>query len=317
MNVEPMQMHLLADVLAKEGRVGSRVAAAIGDALVQLLIAKEHTPALLLRLRPECIEVGVMPDTHTAQARIREDSSWPLRPYLAWPELFDAWSGRISLAEAGGESAAVYVVAALVRHLVSGAPMFIEDDLLRLAGRHRREDPPMLPTWLVPKPLARVIDSGVARRPEQRFASLAALRVALSGAVSALLRQAQIQLRTVDNGRVFALTRIATPGPDGSLEVRVGRSDPRREFYPEIDLRHARGGAAVHRRQAILRCERSSGWSVEEWSWRELPTCARGGRTAVNGVPLNDAERRPILPGDLVAFGPVTLRVEISDAAAC
>jgi len=312
---ELVQMHVLAELLAKEGRVGVRMAAALGDAIARMLMVLPHTPVLLLQVRPEFVEVGMSPDGQTTVARMRTQRPNLTRPYLAWPELFDAWSGRIGLSEAGGERAAVYVVTTLLRHLLSGAPTFVEDDLLRLCGRHRREDPPRLAAWLAPLAVAWILDAGLARQSAQRLASLETLRSALAEAVSALLAQQEIQLRSLTSGQVFALTRLATGTPDGALAVQVGRSDARIGLQPELDLAHERSGGAVHRRQAILRCERASGWTVEDWSEPGTGRSARGRPTAVNGVQLNDLERRQLIPGDLIAFGPVLFRVEPQPAA--
>src|SRR5438445_8693125 len=74
--------------------------------------------------------------------------------------------------DAGGEPAAVYVVTALLRHLVSGAPMFVEDDLFRLADCHHRDDARAVAAWLVPAPVGYVLELGLAGQRERRLGSL-------------------------------------------------------------------------------------------------------------------------------------------------
>jgi hypothetical protein len=109
--------------------------------------------------------------------------------------------------------------------------------------------------------------------------------------------------------RCVSLGGLGLTGPDGSREIRVGRSKPRTGHAPDVDLSDEPFGWRVQRRQAILRYG-AAGWTVEEWIDADNPREGHALSTRVNGVALSPGERRPLTLGDALAFGPVRMRLD-------
>ena len=82
----------------------------------------------------------------------------------------------------------------------------------------------------------------------------------------------------------------------------IGRSDPQKEIYPDIDLASIDAQHTVSRRHARLSI-RDGRYFIEDQN--------AFNKTRLNGVALTPHQEREIQEGDVVRLGNVDLRFEV------
>lgn len=107
--------------------------------------------------------------------------------------------------------------------------------------------------------------------------------------------QARPKLTLLSTGQVIHLT-----GP----QAIIGRSDPHRQIYPEVDLSALDTDRMVSRRQARV-LQHDGRFFVEDL--RALNV------TRLNGVPLRPNEERELYDGDILRAGNIEIRFSLSD----
>lgn len=142
--------------------------------------------------------------------------------------------------------------------------------------------------------------SALAKKPDDRFQtpqvfaeSLEALPLPQRPPVGGVLGEHIVGTLVAPSGQVFT---IAAP------EVIVGRSDPQRNFHPDVDLLALDPAQTVSRRHARV-TQRGGQFFVEDLN--------AFNRTRVNGMPLVPHQDAELHPGDIMRLGNIELRFEV------
>ena len=109
-----------------------------------------------------------------------------------------------------GPPADVYALGAVAYHCLSGHPPFMGPSPISVALQHLDDEPPELPSD-VPEPVRVLVATAMAKDPEQRFSSAAAMADAADAARHVLSGPSD---STVALAVPFAATGLATTSPD-------------------------------------------------------------------------------------------------------
>jgi serine/threonine protein kinase len=219
-------------------------------------------------------------------------------PYYVAPEQAD--NGR-----SADTRSDLYSLGCVFFELVTGRVPFEGDSAVDVVVQHLRSAIPSICSLRPELPLAydAFIQKALAKQAGQRFqtvkdfiAGLAQLReVTPEGPAKAAAPPSQMVPRFVflASGQTFMVL---------GLDLIIGRSDPQREIYPDIDLAPIDTQHTVSRRHARL-ISRDDRYFIEDQN--------AFNKTRLNGVSLTPFQERELLEGDVLRLGNVDLRFEI------
>jgi serine/threonine protein kinase len=220
-------------------------------------------------------------------------------PYYVAPEQAD--NGR-----SADTRSDLYSLGCVFFELVTGRVPFEGDTAVDVVVQHLRSAIPSICTLRPELPLAydAFIQKALAKQAPQRFQSAREFIAGLdtlrdltpeSAAPAAPPPPAQILPRLVylATGQSFMLL-----GPD----LMIGRSDPQKEIYPDIDLAPIDTQHTVSRRHARL-VSRDGRYFIEDQN--------AFNKTRLNGVALTPHQEREIQEGDVIRLGNVDVRFEV------
>lgn len=94
-------------------------------------------------------------------------------------------------------------------------------------------------------------------------------------------------------------SQVEIPLPVGKAEILVGRSDPVRDIYPDVDLALYGGEQAGVSRLHLRMVYRPEGVQIEDLNSTNF--------TYLNGQRLQPGQWYPLQPGDILRLGRLTL----------
>jgi serine/threonine protein kinase len=141
----------------------------------------------------------------------------------------------------------------------------------------------------------------LAKKPEDRFQAPAAFAEALE----ALPIPQRPPVGGPGGSEQYAGMLVAAGGLTFAIsvpEMVIGRSDPQRNYHPDIDLLSLDPSQTVSRRHARL-TQRGDQFFVEDLN--------AFNRTRINGMPLVPHQDAELRPGDTMRLGNIELRFEV------
>jgi serine/threonine protein kinase len=219
-------------------------------------------------------------------------------PYYVAPEQAD--NGR-----SADTRSDLYSLGCVFFEMVTGRVPFEGDSAVDVVVQHLRSAIPSINSLRPELPLAydAFIQKALAKQSGQRFqtvkdfiAGLEQLREVTPESPSrpaTPVTQALPRFVFLASGQAFMVL-----GPD----LIIGRSDPQREIYPDIDLAPIDTQHTVSRRHARL-ISRDERYFIEDQN--------AFNKTRLNGVALTPFQERELLEGDVLRLGNVDLRFEI------
>jgi len=104
----------------------------------------------------------------------------------------------------------------------------------------------------------------------------------------------------VSAGKLLVVAAQAEiPLPVGKAEILIGRSDPVRDIYPDVDLALYGGEQAGVSRLHLRMVYRPEGVQIEDLNSTNF--------TYLNGQRLQPGQWYPLQPGDILRLGRLTL----------
>jgi eukaryotic-like serine/threonine-protein kinase len=130
--------------------------------------------------------------------------------------------------QATGPAADLYALGAVAYHCLTGRPPFLGDNPLAVALQHVTDEPPPL-SRDVPRPVRDLVGIALAKQPEERFPSAAAMAAAAEAAVAGSVPSATLTSLTAATGALAATGAMtATAATSGGLTVTgAGSAIPR------------------------------------------------------------------------------------------
>jgi serine/threonine-protein kinase len=229
---------------------------------------------------------------------------------LTQPDVFMGTAYYISPEQANnGRSADIrsdlYSLAAVLFEMLTGKPPYEGEVAYDIALKHTHDKIPSVcrQNPRLPIEMDRFMQKALAKSPADRFATPQEFIAALEQLQESVQEQSMHQrtqsppreanLVVLSNGQIFPLK--------GELML-VGRADPKRRIYPEIDLTVTDTDKRIGRKHAYLR-NRQGTYTVEDLNTLN--------KTRLNGVILTPYEERTLKQGDILRFGNVEARLEL------
>ena len=219
-------------------------------------------------------------------------------PYYVAPEQAD--NGR-----SADTRSDLYSLGCVFFELVTGRVPFEGDTAVDVVVQHLRSAIPSICALRPELPMAydAFIQRAMAKQAAQRFQTVREFMQGLeqleevTPATPAINEASPTQILPrlvyLATGQSFMLL-----GPD----LMIGRSDPQKEIYPDIDLASIDAQHTVSRRHARLSI-RDGRYFIEDQN--------AFNKTRLNGVALTPHQEREIQEGDVVRLGNVDLRFEV------
>ncbi|MBO0792103.1 MAG: protein kinase [Ktedonobacteraceae bacterium] len=194
----------------------------------------------------------------------------------------------------------LYSVATVLFEMLTARRPFEGETAIDIVLKHKREKVPSICRLRpeLPEEMDLFMQRALAKLPDQRYATppdfIAALEQ-LQGIIQEMPRPErdrwprEARLIVISNGQVFPLR---------GEKWMVGRQDPTKNIFPEVDL----GDKTVGRQHAYLYHQQGR-YTVEDLNALN--------KTRVNGVTLTPSERQSLNDGDIIRFGNVEVRFEL------
>ncbi len=236
----------------------------------------------------------------------RSESSAPITvsnvflgtPYYVSPEQAD--NGRIADTRSD-----LYSLACVFFELVSGKVPYDGETAVDVVVQHMRNPPPSVCAVNPSLPLMydAFFRKGMAKRPQERFQTIQEFVDALSTLLEATPENTLPPPK--DTGR--QIPRFVSPISGQTFQILkpeliIGRSDPNKGIFPDIDLIALDVHHTVSRRHVHLSI-REERYFVED--------LGAFNKTYINGVPLMPNQPQELREGDTLRLGNVDLRFEI------
>jgi serine/threonine protein kinase len=231
----------------------------------------------------------------------------------------DYTSPEQALGETADHRADIYALGVVLFEMITGELPFKAAKAFDVLLMHINEPPPK-PRELAPNTpelVEEIILKALAKAPEERFSAMQEMVAQLEIAQEALNMPARVSSPQVDDTLHHATVQIESiqsylKGPrfvvaaTGSLlliprkdEVLIGRTDPRGNIVPDIDLSMYGGGTAGVSRQHARLLRKTEGWMIEDLH-------------STNGTFVNDhsvapAQPAPLNDGDSIRCGQLVL----------
>jgi serine/threonine-protein kinase len=219
-------------------------------------------------------------------------------PYYISPE--QANSGRSADIRSD-----LYSLAVVLFEMLTGKPPYEGDIPYNIALKHIHDKIPSVcrQNPSLPIDMDPFMQRALAKSPADRFATPQEFIAALEQLQERLQEQA-VHQRAKPPPREASLVVLSNQQifPLKNERMLVGRADPKRRIYPEIDLTVTDIDKRVGRKHAYLR-NRQGTYTIEDLNTLN--------KTRLNGVALTPCEERMLRHGDILRFGNVEARFEL------
>ncbi len=217
----------------------------------------------------------------------------------------------------------LYSLACVLFEMLTGEVPYDGSNAVDVVVKHVRNPIPSASALVsgLPTDFDVFLQKAMPKSPAQRFQTPAEFIHALEGLKSlspgGAVPRSQPPVRAGSSG-FSTLSPSAPPQPKGRLTVLptgqvvvingnqaiIGRSDPHRQIYPEVDLSTLDTDRMVSRRQARV-LQHDGRFFVEDL--RALNV------TRLNGIPLQPNEERELKDGDILRAGNIELRFNVQE----
>jgi len=232
-----------------------------------------------------------------------------------------------ALGDATDHRADIYALGVVLFEMLTGRLPFEAEKAFDVLVMHVNDSPPKLRDLVsdIPQALENIVLKALAKSPDERYLGMPDMVASLGGVLDTLhlppkpvsperteetLYQATMQIdsiQTVLKGPRFVVAATGSlliiPEKD---QVLIGRTDPRSNTVPDIDLSMYGGASAGVSRQHARLLRKSDGWLIED--------LRSTNGTYVNNHPVAPAQPRLLHDGDSVRCGQLVLTFHLDEA---
>ncbi len=192
----------------------------------------------------------------------------------------------------------LYSLAIVLFETLIGYPPYTGSTVIDIILKHQSEEIPSICRLHpgLPPEMDAFMYKAMAKQPADRYqtprefiAALEHIQQRIRGPMPALL---QARLVITSTGQIFVLS---------GTKMIVGREDPKREIHPDIQIDDPT--MTLGRKHARIMNVQGT-WTIEDYNSRN--------KTRLNGEILVPYEQRPLKNGDMLLFGRVEARFELS-----
>jgi len=240
--MEMLSGETLADALARNGRFAPRGACEVAMQLCDALVAAHARGVVHRDLKPANIVIADRPvrdlvkvlDFGLAKSLANDSVTWTSLTEVGAVLGTPLYMAPEAIAGAGADPRSdLYALGCIIYEMLAGAPPFVDPAVNVVLARHVTEPPPTLPAD-VPAALGELVDDLLAKAPELRPASAAAVRarleIYLAGDEASDLDDAETLIRTPALPAVPAPARPTVrgiaPPPERTVIVAPARRLP-------------------------------------------------------------------------------------------